>query len=83
VPHVWGSGVTFAANLHTVLAEPGVELFEYCTLPNPLRDALLVEPVGFQNGRLLAPTAPGLGVQLTAELENRYAFVAGGGHVIR
>jgi L-alanine-DL-glutamate epimerase-like enolase superfamily enzyme len=83
VPHVWGSGVTFAANLHTVLAEPNVELFEYCTLPNPLRDALLVDPVGFENGRVKAPTAPGLGVRLTPELEQEYAFVAGGGHVIR
>jgi D-galactarolactone cycloisomerase len=83
VPHVWGSGVTFSANLHTVLAEPGVELFEYCTLPNPLRDALLVEPVGFEDGTLRAPTAPGLGVALTPELEREYAFVAGGGHVIR
>jgi D-galactarolactone cycloisomerase len=83
VPHVWGSGVTFAANLHTVLAEPGVQLFEYCTLPNPLRDALLVEPVGFEAGMLRAPTAPGLGVALTPELEERFAFVPGGGHVIR
>ncbi len=83
VPHVWGSGVTFSANLHTVLAEPGVELFEYCTLPNPLRDALLTEPVGFENGMLRAPTAPGLGVALTEELEREFAFVPGGGHVIR
>jgi D-galactarolactone cycloisomerase len=83
VPHVWGSGVTFVANLHTVLAEPTVELFEFCTLPNPLRDALLVDPVGFEDGRLSAPTAPGLGVELTPELEKKYAFVAGGGHVIR
>jgi D-galactarolactone cycloisomerase len=83
VPHVWGSGVTFSANLHTVLAEPSVELFEYCTLPNPLRDALLVEPVGFDNGMLTAPTVPGLGVALTPELERQFAFVPGGGHVIR
>jgi D-galactarolactone cycloisomerase len=83
VPHVWGSGVTFSANLHTVLAEPAVELFEYCTLPNPLRDALLVEPVGFEGGMLSAPTAPGLGVALTPELERQFAFVPGGGHVIR
>jgi len=83
VPHVWGSGVTFSANLHTVLAQPAVELFEYCTLPNPLRDALLVEPVAFNDGVLSAPTAPGLGVALTEELESRYAFVPGGGHVIR
>jgi L-alanine-DL-glutamate epimerase-like enolase superfamily enzyme len=66
-----------------VLAEPAVELFEYCTLPNPLRDALLVEPVGFENGVLNAPTAPGLGVVLTPEIERQFAFVPGGGHVIR
>jgi D-galactarolactone cycloisomerase len=83
VPHVWGSGVTFAANLHTVLAERSIELFEYCTLPNPLRDVLLVEPVGFEDGKLAAPTAPGLGVALTPELEREFAFVPGGGHVIR
>lgn len=83
VPHVWGSGVTFTANLHTVLAEPAVELFEYCTLPNPLRDALLIEPVDFDAGVLRAPSAPGLGVRLTPELEKQFAFVPGGGHVIR
>ncbi|BDZ54352.1 hypothetical protein GCM10025870_14250 [Agromyces marinus] len=83
VPHVWGSAVTFAANLHTVFAEPSVELFEFCTLPNPLRDALRVEPVDFADGTIGAPTAPGLGVQLTEEIERRFAFRPGGGHVIR
>ncbi|WP_210506961.1 mandelate racemase/muconate lactonizing enzyme family protein [Naasia sp. SYSU D00057] len=83
VPHVWGSGVTFSANLHTVLADPHVELFEYCTLSNPLRDALLVEPVGFRDGRVVAPTAPGLGVRLTPEIERDFPFHPGGGHVIR
>lgn len=83
VPHVWGSGVTFAANLHTVLAEPTVELFEYCTLPNPLRDALQVEPVDFVNSTIGAPTAPGIGVQLTEDIERNFAFRLGGGHVIR
>lgn len=83
VPHVWGSGVTFSANLHTVLANPWIELFEYCTLPNPLRDALLVEPVRFEGGRLHAPTAPGLGVRVSPELEARFPFTPGGGHVIK
>lgn len=83
VPHVWGSGVTFAANLHTVLADPHVELFEFCTLPNPLRDALLVEPIRREGSHVLAPTAPGLGVRLTPQLEAQYPFVGGGGHRIR
>ena len=81
VPHVWGSAVTFAANLHTVLAEPHVELFEFCTLPNPLRDAMRVEPVQFADGRI-APTAPGLGLALTADIEREFPFQPGGGHVI-
>ncbi|MGL4255086.1 MAG: mandelate racemase/muconate lactonizing enzyme family protein [Microbacterium sp.] len=83
VPHVWGSAVTFAANLHVALAHPHVELFEFCTLPNPLRDAMRAEPVDFRDGRIGAPTAPGLGLVLTSELEQEFAFIPGGGHVIR
>jgi L-alanine-DL-glutamate epimerase-like enolase superfamily enzyme len=83
VPHVWGSAVTFGANLHTVFADPHVELFEYCTLPNPLRDALLVAPIEFRDGHIVAPTTIGLGVQLTPEIERAFPFSAGGGHVIR
>jgi D-galactarolactone cycloisomerase len=83
VPHVWGSAVTFAANLHVALAHPHVELFEFCTLPNPLRDAMRIEPVDFRDGRIGAPTAPGLGLVLTPELEQEFAFTPGGGHVIR
>ncbi len=83
VPHVWGSAVTFAANLHAALAHPHVELFEFCTLPNPLRDAMRIEPVDFRDGRIGAPTAPGLGLVLTPDLEREFAFTPGGGHVIR
>lgn len=82
VQHTWGSGVTLAANLHTAFATENIDLFEYCRLPNPLRDALLTEPIALDGGRISAPTAPGLGVQLTEEIEARYPFAAGMGHVI-
>jgi L-alanine-DL-glutamate epimerase-like enolase superfamily enzyme len=83
VPHVWGSGVTVSVNLHTVLAHPHVSLFEYCTLPNPLREALMLEPLAIVNGYVTAPSVPGLGVELTPAIEADFPFVAGGGHVIR
>lgn len=83
VPHVWGSGVTVMANLHTVLAHPHVELFEYCTLPNPLREQLLVETLSMSGSSVKAPTAPGLGVSVTPEIESQFPFVPAGGHVIR
>lgn len=83
VPHVWGSGVAFAANLHTAFADPHVELFEYCALPNPLRDAMQVQPPELVAGQVQLPKEPGLGVRLTEEIEREYAFSQGGGHVIR
>ncbi len=83
VPHVWGSGVTFSANLSTVLAEPKVVLFEYCTLPNPMRDALFIEPPKLEDGYIVTPKVPGIGVLLTPELEKEFVFQPGGGHVIR
>lgn len=83
VPHVWGSGVTVSANLHTVLAHPHVQLFEYCTLTNPLREALMTEPINIVDGVIAAPTTPGLGVELTPAIEASFPFESGGGHVIR
>ncbi|GIG62512.1 D-galactarolactone cycloisomerase [Longispora fulva] len=83
VPHVWGSGVTLMANLHASLSHANVRLFEYCTLPNPLRDALLVSPPDLRDGMLATPTAPGLGVRLTPQLEDAFPFQPGAGHVIR
>lgn len=83
VPHVWGSAVTLMANLHVSFSTPEVELFEWCTLTNPLREELMVEPLVMKDSRILPPTAPGLGVVLTPELESKFAFTPGGGHVIR
>ncbi|MGA2295388.1 MAG: mandelate racemase/muconate lactonizing enzyme family protein [Acidimicrobiales bacterium] len=83
VPHVWGSAVTFSANLHAALAHGHVNLFEYCTLPNPLREELLVEPIQLIDGCIKAPTGPGLGVRVDPDIERKFAFSAGAGHVIR
>jgi L-alanine-DL-glutamate epimerase-like enolase superfamily enzyme len=82
VPHAWGSGVGLMGNLHTAFATEGIDLFEWCTLPNPLREALITEPPRFEDGRVLPPTAPGLGVALSPELERHYPFRPGHGHVI-
>ncbi|MEI8127248.1 MAG: mandelate racemase/muconate lactonizing enzyme family protein [Actinomycetota bacterium] len=83
VPHVWGSGVTFAANLHAAFAHDHVQFFEFCTLVNPLRELLLTEVIGLRDGELLAPRAPGLGVAVTPEIERAFPFQRNGGHVIR
>jgi len=82
VPHVWGTGVTLMANLHTAFATPNMDLVELCTIPNPLREALLLEPLVISNGRVAPPTSAGLGVRLSPEIEETFPFRPGRGHVI-
>lgn len=76
VCHAYGAAVCQAANAHAAFAA-GSGLFEWATPPNPLRDELLIEPWKIINGRLQKPTLPGLGVQLTKEVEEKYKFVPG------
>jgi L-alanine-DL-glutamate epimerase-like enolase superfamily enzyme len=82
VPHVWGTGVTLMANLHTAFATPNMGLVELCTIPNPLREALLVEPLTVSGSRVAPPSSPGLGVRLSPEIEAAFPFQPGRGHVI-
>ncbi|WP_028922507.1 mandelate racemase/muconate lactonizing enzyme family protein [Pseudonocardia acaciae] len=73
VVHCWGSAVGMAANYHAAFAGGG-RLAEWPLPRYPLRTEPLVEPFRITDGTLAAPTAPGLGVRLTPEIEQRYPF---------
>ena len=73
VVHCWGSGVCVMANYHAAFAGGG-ELAEWPMPEYPLRGELLVEQLQIKNGNLKRPKEPGLGVRLTKEIEERYAF---------
>lgn len=74
--HAFGAAPAQAANVHAAFAA-GCSMIEWATPPNPLRDVLRTEVPSIENGRLLPPTAPGLGIELTAEIEKEFAFVPG------
>ena len=70
-PHVWGGAVGLAAACHFVASlpdyphvmhVPAPTLVEYDVGENPLRDALLTEPIQLEDGHLVVPEGPGLGV---------------------
>ena len=61
------------ANYHAAFAGGGT-LAEWPLPEFELRRALLVAPLEIKAGMLQIPTGPGLGVQLTPELEKYYAF---------
>lgn len=72
-PHVWGGAIGLAAACHFVASMPSFphnelrpypDLLEYDIGENPLRDALLTEPIALEDGYLMLPEGPGLGVSL-------------------
>lgn len=64
VPHGWNTAVGLAADLQLAAALPNTELVEYLTGASYI-DAVVAEPWRLDDdGMLLIPEAPGLGVQL-------------------
>jgi L-alanine-DL-glutamate epimerase-like enolase superfamily enzyme len=82
-PHAWGSAVCLLANYHAGFATRNCAYVEYPTFGNPLRDELLVEPLRIEDGYLLPPRAPGLGVRLPEDLPSRYPYRPDAGITMR
>ncbi|MEV7429871.1 mandelate racemase/muconate lactonizing enzyme family protein [Nocardioides sp. NPDC092400] len=84
VPHVWGSGIALAAGIQALATVPPTPhtyapvplqnepVIEYDRTSNPLRDELLVENFGLEDGHLVVPQGPGLGVTVDEDVLCRY-----------
>ncbi len=80
-PHAWGGAVGLAAALHLVASLPAhphgdnvpyPTLVEYDMSDNPLRTQLLRTPLALEEGHLLLPPGPGLGVTLDPAVVAQY-----------
>lgn len=79
VPHCWKSGIGIAASAHLAIATPNCPMIEF--LPpdmcdSALRLELVNEPIEMENGRLLLPERPGLGVELNLDAVTRYEVLS-------
>ncbi len=82
IPHMWGTGIAFAAALHFVAALPDQPpclhptplMLEYDRTENPLRDESLATPIEVHDGLATVPTGPGLGVAVNEDTLHRYAI---------
>jgi L-alanine-DL-glutamate epimerase-like enolase superfamily enzyme len=73
-PHVWGGPIITAAAIHLDACIPNFLIQESIYKSNLFFDELLVEPLVWEDGDLLIPERPGLGVELNEEtLEKRKA----------
>ncbi len=73
VVHCWGGPVGMMANFHASLAGGG-KLGEWPMPVYPLRQEMVVKPWEIKDGFLEISDAPGLGVELSPEIERKYAF---------
>jgi D-galactarolactone cycloisomerase len=72
--HTWGDGVALAASVHLSAALKDCIVMELDYTYNPLREELLREPFKVQNGFLIPPERPGLGIELNPNALERFAF---------
>ena len=72
--HTWGDGVALAASVHLSAALRDCIVMELDYTYNPLRQELLREPFKAQNGYLIPPEKPGLGIELNPGALERFAF---------
>jgi L-alanine-DL-glutamate epimerase-like enolase superfamily enzyme len=67
VPHVWKTGISIAAALHLAVVTPHCRFIEYLPADlteSGLRKDLVPDALELVDGCLLAPSAPGLGVEI-------------------
>jgi D-galactarolactone cycloisomerase len=81
VPSTWGGAICLAQALHfaaSIPISPHSEnvpypiVVEYDASENPLRDDLLTSPIVIEDGKLVVPQGPGLGIGLNEETVKRY-----------
>lgn len=77
----WGGAVALAAAVHFAASLPAWPhtdnapyplMVEFDCAENPLRDAVVRDPLEPANGKIAIPTLPGLGVELIPEVVARY-----------
>ena len=73
VVHAWGGAAAIMASYHAAFAAGG-DLVEYPMLDFPLAAEMIGAQARIVDGRLLRPTAPGIGITLTPDMESRYPF---------
>ncbi len=81
-PHAWGAGGSLMQNVHIGFACANTRILELPPDAGPLHTEMYGDNLKVVDGRVLAPTAPGLGIVLTDDLKRRFPFIPGSGEVV-
>ena len=78
--HVWGSAVAIASNAHLALSKSNIEILEIPMVPLEITEKMWIESPTIQSGQWIANDLPGLGIELTDEIKDKYKFVPKSGY---
>jgi D-galactarolactone cycloisomerase len=77
-PHAWGSGILFAASIHTAMSAANCHILEVSQGYMPMMYELFNEPYDIRpDGNVHAPDKPGLGFTLRRDALERFKYVEG------
>ena len=77
--HSWGAGGALMQNIHAAFACSNTAIVELVPSPGPLHTQVYGDSLRFEDGCILPPLTPGLGLRLTDDLKRRFPFVPGSG----
>lgn len=77
--HAWGAGGSLMQNIHCGFAAANTVILEVPPDFGPLHAEVCRESFQMQDGCVLPPTTPGLGIVLSDEIKSRFPFEAGSG----
>ena len=80
--HAWGAGGAVMQNLHAAFATSNTAIVEIPPAAGELHTAIWGDAFQMQDGYVLPPQRPGLGIQLSAEIKERFPFVPGSGEFV-
>lgn len=74
VPHNWSTAVNSAASMQLVASAPDGFLMEFKQESNPLVSELTKEKFRIENGKLMVPETPGLGIEIDQNAVEKYRW---------
>ena len=78
-PHLYAGPVEWAANIHLAASIPNLLLLE--TIDTPFHDQLIKGSIRVEDGFVVPPSAPGLGIEVNEDLARAHPFTGDGLHL--
>ena len=77
--HAWGAAGVLMQNIHCGFACPNTAVLEIPPAYGPLHSEVIGDSFQMRDGHVLPPTTPGLGIVLSDQVKNQFAFIPGSG----